>query len=165
MHITAGEVILEEIAGEKHISIEKAFDVASLYVTEEGELDEEIFNAIAQKLTEEEQKLFVAMLTGRGIKVLPFKKVTIKAEEVLSVPESKLEEVKKEILEKVNKEGEISSEKLEEILSKIDDPVLKGRINLWLATTPLVKIRKAKDEYKKRVKRQVKKITGEEAIR
>jgi hypothetical protein len=175
-----------------HISVEEAFNVALAYATENGELSEAVYEQIAKKLTDEEQNLFVAMLTGRGIKVLPVGvgvvasgrdlksvfgrggvyggEVSAAQEVVPPVSDEKyiedmVEFYKKRILENVV-EGEILQERMDEILREVVDPVVRSRLVEWIVSEPGFHIKRAQNsEYQKRVRRRVKKITGEEALR
>jgi len=174
MRVWAGEILLEEIESKKHLSVEEAFDVLLSYATEEGELAESIYEKVAKKLTDEEQSLLVAMLTARGIKILPMKvevvadrNVRIRFAQGLSEAEieAKVEEYKKRILEATDARGEISQSKLDAILSEVTDPVVRARLTDWITTTDLFRIKKAQEtEYQKRVKRKVKRITGVEVF-
>lgn len=170
MKITGAEILLEEILGKKHITVEEAFDVLMQFTTETGELSETLYNQVAKKLTEEEQDLLVSLLTGKGIKVLPIE-VKIKAQEILIEDEKRIEDevekVKQKILEALNDAGEISQEKLEKILSEIYDPLVSARVSEWVMATPLVRIKnekKGNTNYRERIKKKVKKITGVDAL-
>lgn len=164
MKIMGEEILLEDIQTQTHIDLDTAIRLALYYVSAKNELSEDIYNQIAAKLSDDEKQLFVSMLTGKGIRVLPIQpEITKMAEE-----ETDIENIKLEIINATNEKGEITQPKLEKILEKIVNPLIKSRIMEWLISTPQVKIKEMKDakqtEYEKRIKKKIKKITGSEVF-
>ncbi len=160
------DITLESIRDKLHIDLDTAIKVALANITENNELPEDIFNLISGKLTDEEKQLFISMLTGKGIKVMPITSLVKKAE-----AEMDIEQIKEEIINATNEKGEISVVKLEKILEKVTDDLVKSKIMEWLTETPLVQVKQVKEpkgmketEYQKRVKRKVKRITGMEVF-
>jgi len=177
--IKGENLIKEELQKVTHLEVMQAFEMLLNYVNDKNELPESIFQEVFSKLSDDEKELLTGMLISKGIKVLPLSAENIKQAEIETVEqkrEQELERLKSEILNALNEDGEITEMKLEKILEGVEDVVLKARIFEWLAETPLIERIKVKKkaffelgeirtvpnkDYKKKIKKRIKMITGD----
>jgi len=159
---------------EVHITLDEAIERALQNVNEHNELPAKVYDEIASLLSEEEQKLFVSMLNGKGIRVIDLS-MSDNLVTAVDVSEDVLESIKKRFMESVT-DGQVDFSVIENIIEGIEDEILASRFLDWVLELNLdivgfdigAKSKKKKLEpnklmrtttpYREKVKKEIQKI-------